>query len=136
MQGFVVNAQVWLKNNDNTRPGTDHHFVEYQADISRTFGATTAKLLALYSPDFYGATRRSTWVEFSLAQKLSAQWTLNGGIGARSTQPAKNYRDWNLGAVWSVLPKTSLDFHYYDTDEHRLGKNYDGRFIATLAQKF
>lgn len=134
--GFDVSARVWLKINDYARPGTDSHFLEYQADVSRTFGKTTAKVLYLYSPDFYATTKQASWLEASLTEKLSPKWSVSGGYGVRTTKPKKNYNAWNLGATYAVLPRTSLDLRYYDTDQHDFGKKYDSRFVVMLTQKF
>ena len=40
LAGFNVNAEAYLRDNVGTVPGTQHRFAEYQADVSRTFGAT------------------------------------------------------------------------------------------------
>ncbi len=136
VDGFQLNAQAYLRNNDGARPGTDHVFSEYQVDASRTFDNTTAKLLWMYSPDFYAATKSSSWVEASLSQKLTTQWSISGAYGHRSVTPKKDYNGWNFGATYSLRPKTLIDFRYYDTDEHHLGKPYVGRYLAMLTQKF
>ncbi len=134
--GFKLNAQVFFKDNVGTVPGTQHRFVEYQFDASRTFGDTTVKLMVLHSPDFYARTRASTWTEASLSQKLSPKWTVSGAYGHRSVTPAKNYNGWNLGAAYALWPRTTVDFRYFDTDEHRFGKNYVSRFRMMLTQAF
>jgi len=134
--GFAVNVQAWLKDNVDPRPGTQHRFAEYQADISRTFGATTLKLMVLHSPDFYAKTKESTWTEATLAQKLSPKWTVSAGYGHRSVTPAKDYNGWNLGAAYLLRTGTALDLRYFDTDEHHFGKNYGSRFRVMLSQTF
>ena len=136
LAGFNVNVEAWLRDNVGTVPGTQHRFGEYQADVSRTFGATTAKLMVMYSPDFYAKTKESTWTEASLAQKLSPQWTVSAAFGHRSVMPKKDYNGWNLGAAYALRPKTTIDFRYFDTDEHRLGKNYVSRFRLMISQGF
>ena len=136
LEGFNVNVEAYLRDNVGTVPGTQHRFAEYQADVSRTFGATTAKLMVMHSPDFYAKTKESTWTEASLAQKLSSQWTVSAAYGHRSVMPKKDYNGWNLGATYAVRPKTTIDFRYFDTDEHHFGKNYVSRFRLMVAQGF
>jgi uncharacterized protein (TIGR02001 family) len=136
LAGFTVNAQAWLKDNVDPKPGTQHRFAEYQVDISRTFGATTAKVMVLHSPDFYAKTKESTWTEASLAQKLSPKWTVSAGYGHRAMTPKKDYNGWNLGAAYTVRAKTTLDVRYFDTDEHHFGKTYVSRLRVMLLQNF
>ena len=134
--GFDLSLQAIRKQVDNTRPGTDNVFMEYQGSIGRTFDKTTLKLIGIWSPDAYGKTRQASWTEVNLAQKLSPKWTISGGAGHRVTSPKKDYTGWNAGVTYALLPKTSLDLRWYDTDAHDLGLKYRGHAVLKISQKF
>lgn len=134
--GFDVGARVLLKIADYVRPGTDRHYLEYQADASRTFGKTTLKAVYIYSPDSYGATREASWAEISLSQAVTPKLSLSAGLGRRESTPSKDYTAWNAGAAWTVAPGTTVDLRYYDTDRHGFGKKYGDSVVIALARKF
>ena len=136
LAGFNWNAAAWFRDNAGATPGVQQHFIEYQGDVSRTFGMTTAKIMVLYSPDFYAKTKESTWTEATLAQKLTPQWSVSGGYGHRSTTPDKDYDGWNLGTTYNVLPRTALDVRFFTTNARRYGTDYRPRLRFMLTQGF
>ncbi|MFA5493642.1 MAG: hypothetical protein WC247_02605 [Porticoccaceae bacterium] len=133
--GFQLALQVAYKIKEGGSLPDDSH-VEWKGDISRTFERTTAKLEVEYSPDSSGPTKKATWINGSLAQKLNDKWSVSGGIGTRKLSPAKDYNGIDLGVTYGLFENTSLDLRYYDTDRHEYGKGNEERLVLKLTQKF
>lgn len=133
--GFQLGLQAAYKIKVGAK-NSQNEYVEWKGDISRMFGNTTAKVEVEYSADSSGSTEEAIWVDASLAQKLSAKWSLSGGVGARHLTPAKDYNAVNLGLTYALLPATSLDLRYYDTDKHEYGDKNKPHLVLKLSQKF
>jgi uncharacterized protein (TIGR02001 family) len=133
--GFQLGLQAAYKIKVGAKH-TQNEYVEWKGSVSRSFGSTTAKVEVEYSPDSSGSTEEAIWVDASLSQKLTAKWSVSGGIGARRLTPAKDYNGVNLGVTYALLPATSLDLRYYDTDRHEYGEKNKPHLVLKLAQKF
>lgn len=136
LSGVHLNSQIIHKVNTGARPGSDNDFVEWQTEASRAFGNTTLKGLTIWSPDSSGPTKEALYYELGLAQKLSARWSVSGGIGERRTQPKRTYTAWNAGATLALNDRTSLDVRYYDTNRHDYSKAHGDRLVVALQRKF
>ena len=133
--GFSLGLQMAYKIKIGAK-NSQNEYVEWKGDVSRAFGNTTAKIEVEYSADSAGSTEEAIWIDASLAQKLSARWSVSGGFGARRLTPAKDYNAVNLGATYALLPATSLDLRYYDTDKHEYGDKNKPHLVLKLSQKF
>jgi uncharacterized protein (TIGR02001 family) len=133
--GFQMGLQAAYKIKVGAK-NSQNEYVEWKGDVSRAFGNTTAKIEVEYSADSSGSTEEAIWVDASLTQKLSAKWAVSGGIGARHLTPSKDYSALNLGVTYALLPATSLDLRYYDTDKHEYGDKNKAHLVLKLSQKF
>jgi hypothetical protein len=70
--GFQLGFQAAYKIKVGAKH-SDSHYVEWKADVSRTFGNTMAKVEVEYSPDSLGTTREALWVDASVSQKLNGK---------------------------------------------------------------
>ncbi|HTM81387.1 TorF family putative porin [Asticcacaulis sp.] len=139
VKGKKAGFQLGLQAAYKIKVGAKHsqnEYVEWKGNVSRAFGNTTAKVEIEYSADSSGNTEEAIWVDASLSQKLNAKWSVSGGIGARRLTPAKDYNGVNLGVTYALLPATSLDLRYYDTDRHEYGEKNKPHLVLKLAQKF
>jgi len=131
---FGLQAGYKIKNGAKFN---DNHYFEWKADVSRAFGPNTVKLEVEYSPDSSGITaHRAYWTNLSVARKLNEKWAVSAGVGARRTTPAANYNGMDIGVTYTLLPKTSFDLRYFDTDQHDYGDSYKGRLVLKLTQAF
>lgn len=133
--GFQLGLQAAYKIKVGAKH-SDSHYVEWKGDMARTFGNTTAKLEVEYSADSSGSTEEALFVEASLIQKLNAKWAVSGGVATRQVEPKKNYNSAHFGMIYNLLPKTSMDLRFYDTDKHEYGDRYQERVVLKLVQKF
>jgi uncharacterized protein (TIGR02001 family) len=139
VKGKTAGFQMGLQAAYKIKVGAKHsqnEYVEWKGDISRAFSNTTAKVEVEYSADSSGSTEEAIWIDASLTQKLNAKWSVSGGFGARRLTPAKDYNGVNLGVTYVLLPATSLDLRYYDTDKHEYGDKNKPHLVLKLSQKF
>ncbi|MFT4075494.1 MAG: hypothetical protein QM647_08170 [Asticcacaulis sp.] len=138
VKGFKGGFQLGLQAAYKIKVGaknSDSHYVEWKGDVARTFGRTTAKLEAEYAADSSGSTEEALFVEASVIQKLSTRWAVSGGVATRQVDPKKNYNSAHFGVIYNLLPKTSLDLRFYDTDKHEYGNRYQEHVVLKLIQK-
>jgi uncharacterized protein (TIGR02001 family) len=139
VKGKTAGFQMALQAAYKIKVGAKHsqnEYVEWKGDISRSFGDTTAKVEVEYSVDSSGRTEEAIWIDASLTQKLSSKLSVSGGLGARHLTPAKDYNGVNVGVAYALLPGTSLDLRYYDTDKHEYGDKNKPHLVLKLSQKF
>ncbi|ESQ83481.1 hypothetical protein AEAC466_12460 [Asticcacaulis sp. AC466] len=135
--GFDLDFSGGYKIKNNAPSGFDAHFVEWQADVSRTFAnGTTVRVTDVYTSDAPGATKGDNWIEAGLSQAISARWSLSGAVGTRSRTPKDNYNAVNFGTTYAILPRTKIDLRYYDTDRHDAGDALKSRLVLQLMQNF
>ncbi|WP_155847513.1 porin [Asticcacaulis benevestitus] len=136
-QGFDLAFGGGYKIKTNAPSGFDAHFVEWQADVSRTFASgTTVRVTDVYASDAPGATQGDNWIEAGLSQVINAHWSVSGAVGTRRLTPKNDYSAVNLGATYALLPRTKIDLRYYDTDRHDAGDAFKSRLVLQLMQNF
>lgn len=118
-----------------TRPGVDGSWVEWQADAGRSWGSGSARLRANYTDDGYAGTRQAWWTEIQGGWKLDGKSKLTAAVARRTAEGGADYDAWNVGLKRDLTEHATLDLRWFDTDQHRLGPNYDGRLVAALAIK-
>ena len=109
---------------------------EVKAAASRAIGKATVGAAYYYSPDFFGADEKATYVELNGAYAINDTVSVTGAYGHQALDVSKDYNTWNIGAAIAVMPKLSLDVRYWDTSEHDIGSIYESRFAATLKASF
>lgn len=125
----LMNGGAAYKFQTGARGPTDSTSWEFSGGLSRKFGAVTARMNAIYSPNDLGQARRSLFVEAGPAVQLPRGWTVSAAIGHRSRQNGVNYTAFNAG-VSKTEKALTLDFRYYDTGRSSAGEIYDARFVA------
>lgn len=136
-QGFDLAFSGGYKIKNNAPSGFDAHFVEWQADVSRTFASgTTVRVTDVYASDAPGATQGDNWIEAGLSQVINAHWSVSGAFGTRHLTPKNDYSAVNLGATYALLPRTKIDLRYYETDRHDAGDAFKSRLVLQLMQNF
>jgi uncharacterized protein (TIGR02001 family) len=133
---YKLNLMITQRNLKGTREGIDNEFIEYQADISRRWGKSGARLTYMFTPDGYGRTKAARWTSLSLNRALTKGVTLSGGYALRRTKPARNYAAYNLGLISALSQDLSLDIRYYSTDKHEFGKRFKDRTVIDLTRSF
>lgn len=134
--GFELDLSIRDRHTPGTRKGYDSRYVEYQADISRSFGRASARLRLQYSPDGYGPSKAGWWNEAQVGWKLTDADKLTAAVARRTSKGGAEYTAWNVGVKHKVGHGFVADLRFYDTDKHELGSNYDDRLVATLARTF
>jgi hypothetical protein len=137
VHGFDLAFSGGYKIKNNAPSGFDAHFVEWEANVSRTFASgTTVRMTDVYASDAPGATKADNWIEAGISQEINAHWSVSGAVGTRRLTPKNDYSAVNLGATYALLPRTKIDLRYYDTDRHEAGDAFKSRLVLQLMQNF
>lgn len=134
--GFELNASVGYHRQLGAGPAADGTRFEFQASVARALGPVTPKLSAIFSPDDFGATRRSLYVEGGASIALFEGASLSFNLGRRERDGAPDYTSFNAGGSYAVTSWLSADLRYYDTAQSGLGAIYEPRVVGSLRLRF
>jgi uncharacterized protein (TIGR02001 family) len=115
-QGFAIDVGVLGYAYTNQPSGTDYDYVEFKAAASRAIGPVTAGASLYYSPDFFGADEKATYIEGNLAFTPAQKWTVSAALGKQYLDVTDDYVTWNVGAAYAISDNLVLDVRYHDTD--------------------
>jgi uncharacterized protein (TIGR02001 family) len=115
---------------------TDNQRFEANVTISKRIGAVVPRLSVTYSPDDFGGTGQSLYVEGGLGYRLSSGTTISANIGRRERSNNTNYTTFNVGVVQQIVRNVTAEVRYYDTAESALGETYEGRVAALVRVRF
>ena len=106
--------------------------VEFSANAARRFGKLGLRASAVFSPDDFGATRHSLYVEGGPSIDLPLAIKASAAIGHRWRQGAADYTSFNIGLSRPVAKVLTVDTRFYFTDRSELGKSYERRLVASI----
>lgn len=110
---------------------TDDDSFEFSSAISRKFGKTGVKLLAVYSPDDLGGAEGSLYLEGGPSFDIDETTRLSANIGHRRRELGSNYTSFNVGVSKTIFKQMTIDLRYYDTSQNELGTFYHGRVVVS-----
>ena len=96
----------------------------------------TARLSATYSPDDFGATRRSLYLEGGASVTVFRGTSLSANLGRRERSGAPDYTSFNAGVSYAPTRWLNADLRYYDTAQSALGAIYEPRLIGSVRLRF
>lgn len=134
--GFDLGASVAWKRLMGLDGQVDPDSWEFVPSVSRKLGPLTARLSLTYSPDDFGSTGQSAWMEAGATWKLDGKTSLVAAIGRRERDGSSDYTAFNAGLNRTLIPGVTAELRYYDTARSGLGENFEGRFVAALRAKF
>jgi len=115
---------------------TDDERFEFNLAASRAFGSITPRISATYSPDDFGSTRESLYVEAGAGYRIAAGTTVSANIGRRERSNNTDYTSFNLGISHEIVRQVTVEARYYDTAESALGETYEGRAVGMVRVRF
>lgn len=119
----------------NVSGSFDDQSLEATAAAAAAFGKASIKASAIYSPDDFGPTRQSLYVEAGPAIRFGKGWTASAAVGHRGRERGLDYTSFNAGLSKSVR-FLQLDLRFYDTDRHGAGQRYDSRIVGSVKLSF
>jgi uncharacterized protein (TIGR02001 family) len=120
----------------NQPAGASYDYFEAKAGVSRTIGSATIGGLAYWSPEFFGETDESLYLEANGAVPLRPGFTLSGAVGHQDVSYQGDYTTWNLGLGIALGERVTLDGRYWDTDGGEFGSIFEERFTLGLKAVF
>jgi uncharacterized protein (TIGR02001 family) len=116
-------------------PADDDRF-EFFVSAAGPIGPVTARLGATFSPDDFGATRQSLYLEGGASVRVFPDASLSANVGRRERAGAPDYAAFNLGGSYTVGRILTLDLRYYDTAQSGLGEIYEPRVVGSVRLRF
>jgi hypothetical protein len=95
-------------------------------------GANRLRFRLQGTPNNYGPTKQSSFLEADLGRRLSERWSTSAAIGRREQTEGPDYTAWNAGATVALAANVDLDVRWYDTNRHGLDDTFDGRAVAAV----
>jgi len=134
--GFDLNASIGYHRQLGAGPAADGTRFEFQASVARPLGPVTPRLSAIFSPDDFGATGRSLYVEGGASVTIFAGASLSASLGRRERVGGPDYTAFNAGASYAVTSWLNADLRYYDTAQSALGAIYEPRVVGSVRLRF
>lgn len=133
--GFDLNASVGYHRQIGVKGPADDDRFEFFLSAAREIGPATARLNATFSPDDFGTTGRSLYVEGTASFAILTHLSLGAALGRRERVGAPDYTAFNAGISYAVRVVT-LDLRYYDTAQSALGEIYKPRLVGSVRLRF
>lgn len=134
--GFDLDLSVQNRDLPGARLGVDENYFEYQADVGRKFGRVSTRLRINYTDDGFAGTREAWWTELQGGTALTSSDKLTVAVASRRAHGGADYTAWNAGVKHKFNDHIALDVRWYDTNQHDLGDNYEGRLVGALTYAF
>jgi Gram-negative porin len=134
--GFDLNGSIGYHRQLGAGPAADGERFEFQLSAARPLGPVTPRLAAIFSPDDFGATGHSLYVEGGASLRVSPAASVSANIGRRERAGAPDYTAFNAGASYAIGTMVTLDLRYYDTARSGLGEIYEPRVVGAVRLRF
>ena len=105
---------------------------EVSANAARRFGRLGIRASAVFSPNDFGGTRRSLYVEAGPSLDLPWKFRASASVGIRERRNNSDYTSFNLGLSRPLGKKFTVDVRYYDTNRGDLGETFDNRLVGSI----
>jgi uncharacterized protein (TIGR02001 family) len=100
------------------------------------FGPVTLGAAVFYTADFFGTGHRAVYFEGRSSYRITKKFSIGGTLGRQTIDQGIDHDTWNAGANYAFTKNIALDLRYYDTDEHRLGRDYGSHYVAAIKASF
>ena len=114
---------------------TDDKALELNGSVAPKWGRFGARLSAVYSPNDFGSTGRSVYVEGGPSYDLTKTVRLSANVGRRDRVGSRDYTSFNAG-ISKTFGKLVLDGRYFDTAEGEHGEQYGARVVVSGRMSF
>lgn len=128
--GWNLDIRPMFKVLTGAREGFTTEQWELRVDAARPLAGNRLRLRVEHTPDGFGLSEGSTWMEASLTRPIGEEgWSVVGGLGRREQEVGRDYTAWNLGVQRRLSDSLSADLRWVDTDQRDAGREYDGRLV-------
>ena len=109
---------------------TDDKALELNGSVAPKWGKFGLRVSAIYSPNDFGPTGQSLYVETGPSFDLGKAVRLSANVGRRHRERSQDYTSFNAGlsVTWKRL---TLDARYFDTAQGEFGGQYQNRVVVT-----
>jgi uncharacterized protein (TIGR02001 family) len=136
IDGFSLDLGVirygYLNENAHTHIDT----MEFKGIVSHDLGPIILGAAVFYTPNYFGTGRDGAYFEGRTSYKITDSLTASAALGRQSISAGRDYTTWNAGLGYALTRTIGLDLHYYDTDEHSLGKTHGSHVVGAIKASF
>jgi uncharacterized protein (TIGR02001 family) len=133
---FELNASIGYHRQLGVDGPVDDDRFEFFASAARVIGPVTTRFGATFSPDDFGATGRSLYLEGGASVDVFAGASLSANLSRRERNGAPDYTAFNAGGSYAIGRVVTLDLRYYDTARSGLGEVYEPRVVGSVRLRF
>jgi hypothetical protein len=133
---FDLNAAIGYHHQTGVDGRTDGDRFEFTASVARPIGPLTPRFSATFSPDDFGGTRQSLYVEGGAALTVFPGASLSASLGRRERSGGTDYTAFNAGASYTIRRTVTLDLRYYDSAQSNFGEIYRPRVVGSIKLHF
>jgi hypothetical protein len=128
--GAIYKFQIGVSGNINGKA------IELTAGLSGKVQGLGLRLNSVYSPDDFGQTGASLYLEGGPSYDLDPTTRISASLGRRERVGSPDYSSFNAGLSKTLFKKMTVDFRYYDTAQSDLGDLYWRRVVASARLAF
>ena len=134
--GFDLRLSGGYHRNTGVEEPYDDERFEFNLTASRAIGAVTPRISATYSPDDFGGTGQSLYVEAGAGYRIASGVTVSANVGRRERTNNTDYTTFNAGISYEIVRQVTVEARYYDTAESAFGDPYEGRVAGLVRVRF
>lgn len=131
-RGFELGGSLAYKLLTSASGSGNRRSWEAAASLSRKAGRLAMRTVAVLSPDDFGATKQSLFVEGGPSFDLPARFRMSANLGHRWRSGSPDYTSFNVGVSRPVLRALTADVRIYDTNRGELGRTFERRLVGSL----
>ncbi len=136
INGFSLDLGAIRYGYMNENAHTHIDTVEFKGIVSHDLGPITLGAAVFYTPNYFGTGKDGTYFEGRASYKITDSLSASAALGRQAVSAGGSYTTWNAGLGYAVTKTIGIDLHYYDTDEHTLGKTHGSHVVGALKASF
>jgi uncharacterized protein (TIGR02001 family) len=134
--GFSLDLGAIRYGYMNENAHTHIDTVEFKGIVSHDLGPITLGAAVFYTPNYFGTGRDGTYFEGRTSYKITDSLSASAALGRQTISAGGDYSTWNAGLGYAVTKTIGIDVHYYDTDEHKMGKTHGSHLVGAIKASF
>lgn len=117
LDGTDLNVEAYYYFYPNQPAGANYSFYETIVGLSHPFdNGLTIGAQAAWSPDFFGSTGNSLWLDANAAYAIADWVSISGNVAHQFVDHGLEYTHWDAGVTFTVN-QFALDVRYVDTSD-------------------
>lgn len=116
------------------QPATD--YTEIYAKTGRAIGPVNLSGSIYYTGQGGGHTGTGVYGVAAAGWAIDKRWTASALLGHQTVGTGGSYTDWNAGVTRALGKRFTVDLRYWDTDHHRISRDYGSKLVLSANATF